>query len=169
VAVRGAEAIESGRRTSLISEAALELASQALETLACPVTLDRRDFVEALRDRPESVDVAWIGLSLHHLQTPEKLSVMRQMRSVVGDRVPPNLLERDPRRRGPRPLALTLGREAVVDRIGTRRMRRRESPCVRQRFSRNDLSVACAGPQSRLWASAGAVRSANKSFPGVLF
>jgi ubiquinone/menaquinone biosynthesis C-methylase UbiE len=68
-----------------LSEAALELASQALETLACPVTLDRRDFVEALRDRPESVDVAWIGLSLHHLQTPEKLSVMRQMRSVVGD------------------------------------------------------------------------------------
>jgi ubiquinone/menaquinone biosynthesis C-methylase UbiE len=69
-----------------LSEAALELASQALEKLTCPVTLDRPDFVEALRDRPESVDVAWIGLSLHHLQTPEKLSVMRQMRSVVGDR-----------------------------------------------------------------------------------
>jgi len=32
---------------------------------ACPVTLDRRDFVEALRDRPEPVDVAWISLSLH--------------------------------------------------------------------------------------------------------
>ena len=47
------------------SQAALELASQALETLACPVTLDRRDFVEALRDRPEPVDVAWISLSLH--------------------------------------------------------------------------------------------------------
>jgi SAM-dependent methyltransferase len=45
-----------------LSQAALELASQALETLACPVTLDRRDFVEALRDRPEPMDVAWIGL-----------------------------------------------------------------------------------------------------------
>ena len=32
------------------------------------------------------MDVAWIGLSLHHLQTPDKLNVMRQMRSVVGDR-----------------------------------------------------------------------------------
>ena len=62
------------------------VASQALETLACPVTLDHRDFVEALRDRPKPVDVAWIGLSLHHLPTPEKLSVMRQIRSVVGDR-----------------------------------------------------------------------------------
>ena len=48
-----------------LSQAALELASRALETLACPVTLDRRDFVEALRDRPEPVDVAWISLSLH--------------------------------------------------------------------------------------------------------
>ena len=33
-----------------LCQAALELASQALETLACPVKLDRRDFVEALRD-----------------------------------------------------------------------------------------------------------------------
>lgn len=69
-----------------LSDAALELASHALETLACPVRLDRRDFVEALGDRPEPVDVAWIGLSLHHLLTPAKLSVMRQMRIVVGDR-----------------------------------------------------------------------------------
>jgi len=29
-----------------LSQAALDLASQALETLACPVTLDRHDFVE---------------------------------------------------------------------------------------------------------------------------
>jgi ubiquinone/menaquinone biosynthesis C-methylase UbiE len=69
-----------------LCQAALELARQALETLACPVTLDRRDFVEALRDRPEPVEVAWISLSLHHLLTPAKLSVMRQLRSVVGDR-----------------------------------------------------------------------------------
>jgi SAM-dependent methyltransferase len=69
-----------------LSQVALELASQALETLDCPVRLDRRDFVEALREGPEPVDVAWIGLSLHHFLTPIKLSVMRQMRSVVGDR-----------------------------------------------------------------------------------
>jgi SAM-dependent methyltransferase len=66
-------------------QAALELASKALETLACPVTLDLRDFVEALRDRPEPVDVVWIGLSLHHLLAPAKLTVMRQIRGIVGD------------------------------------------------------------------------------------
>lgn len=64
---------------------ALELADEALETLACPVTLDQSDFVEALRDHSEPVDVAWIGLSLHHLLTPEKLTVMRQIRTIVGD------------------------------------------------------------------------------------
>src|SRR5271166_3095495 len=69
-----------------LSQAALDLASKALETLACPVTLDHRDFVAALRDRPKPVDVAWIGLSLHHLLAPDKLSLMREIRSFVGDR-----------------------------------------------------------------------------------
>jgi SAM-dependent methyltransferase len=64
---------------------ALELASETLGTLACPVALEQADFVKALCDRSEPVDVAWIGLSLHHLLTPEKLTVMRQMRSIVGD------------------------------------------------------------------------------------
>ena len=64
---------------------ALVLASKALETLPCPVTLDECDFVEALCDRPEPVDVAWIGLSLHHLLTPAKLTLMTEMRSIVGD------------------------------------------------------------------------------------
>jgi hypothetical protein len=49
------------------------------------VTLDHRDFVEALRDWPESVDVAWIGLSLHHLLAPAKLSLMGEIRGIVGD------------------------------------------------------------------------------------
>jgi hypothetical protein len=53
-----------------LSQAALQLASKALESLGCPVTLDHRDFVGALRDWPEPVDVAWIGLSLHHLLAP---------------------------------------------------------------------------------------------------
>jgi hypothetical protein len=53
-----------------LSQAALDLASRALETLACPVRLDRRDFVEALRDRSEPLDVVWISLSLHHLLPP---------------------------------------------------------------------------------------------------
>jgi SAM-dependent methyltransferase len=69
-----------------LSQTALDLASESLAALACPVTLDHRDFVEVLRDRSESVDVVWIGLSLHHLLAPAKLTLMREIRSVVGER-----------------------------------------------------------------------------------
>ena len=69
-----------------LSQAALELASKALETLGCPVTLDHRDFVEALSDWHEPADVAWLSLSLHHLRGPEKLDFMRKIRGVVADR-----------------------------------------------------------------------------------
>lgn len=69
-----------------LSQAALDLASKNLETLACPVTLEHRDFATALHDRLEPVDVAWIGLSLHHLLAPAKLTVMREIRSLLDDR-----------------------------------------------------------------------------------
>lgn len=68
------------------SGAALELAREVLAELPCPVTLEQRDFVEALRDRPDSADVAWIGLSLHHLRTAGKLALMHELRGTVGDR-----------------------------------------------------------------------------------
>jgi SAM-dependent methyltransferase len=68
-----------------LSEAALELARRALAELSCPVILERRDYVEALRDNPEPVDVAWIGYSLHHLRTSAKLALMREIRAVVSD------------------------------------------------------------------------------------
>lgn len=69
-----------------LSQSALDLARKAVETLDCPVRLDQRDFVEALRDRPEPAHVVWIGLSLHHLFAPAKLDLMREIRRVVGDR-----------------------------------------------------------------------------------
>ena len=47
--------------------------------------LSERDFVAALRDRAITADVAWIGLSLHHLRTPQKLEVMRDARLIVGE------------------------------------------------------------------------------------
>jgi ubiquinone/menaquinone biosynthesis C-methylase UbiE len=53
-----------------LCQAGLDLAASALTTLGCPVTLDQLDFVEALRDWSQPVDVAWIGLSLHHLNAP---------------------------------------------------------------------------------------------------
>jgi SAM-dependent methyltransferase len=61
-----------------LSSAALDLARKALESLGCPV--------EALRDWSQPVDVAWIGLSLHHLLAPGKLTLMREVRDIVGDR-----------------------------------------------------------------------------------
>ena len=67
------------------SAAALALARPALTALPCPVTLEQRDFVEALNDCPPTVDVAWIGLSLHHLQTPEKLDVMQDIRASLNE------------------------------------------------------------------------------------
>ena len=69
-----------------LSQPALDLASEALAELTCPVVLEQRDFVESLSDRPEHADVAWIGLSLHHLLTPAKLDLMRAIRGVVGNR-----------------------------------------------------------------------------------
>ena len=68
-----------------LSQAALDLARRALAELTCPVILERRDYVEALRDHPEPADVVWIGYSLHHLHASAKLALMRQIRGVVGD------------------------------------------------------------------------------------
>src|SRR5258707_12525859 len=69
-----------------LSQAALDLARKALEALACPVTLDHRDFVAALRDRPEPLDVAWIGLLQHHFLQSPKLTLILEIRGFVGDR-----------------------------------------------------------------------------------
>ncbi len=69
-----------------LSAPALALARAELSALSCPVVLDRRDFTDALSDRPEPADVAWIGLSLHHFHPPEKLKLMQAIRGVVGER-----------------------------------------------------------------------------------
>lgn len=66
------------------SRAALDIAEETLRVLGCPVKLYENDFVRALKDWREPVRVVWIGLSLHHLSTPEKLNVMRDIRQIVG-------------------------------------------------------------------------------------
>jgi SAM-dependent methyltransferase len=68
-----------------LSEPALGMARQTVESLACPAELEQEDFVTAMRDRPEPADVVWIGLALHHLQTPDKRVLMREVRATVGD------------------------------------------------------------------------------------
>lgn len=69
-----------------LSRAALDLAEQQLATLDCPVLLEQRDFAEAVTEHPEPAEVVWIGQSLHHFQTSDKLGVMRAIRGIVGDR-----------------------------------------------------------------------------------
>ena len=61
------------------------MARVAVDALSCPVELDQRDFIAAMADRPEPADVVWIGLSLHHLATADKLTLMREARAVVGE------------------------------------------------------------------------------------
>src|SRR5215468_4477625 len=68
-----------------LSEPALGMARQTVRSLACPAELEEQDFVSALRDRSEPADVVWIGLALHHLQTPDKRVLMREVHATVGD------------------------------------------------------------------------------------
>lgn len=68
-----------------LSRAALDIADASLPALGCPFVLNEGDFAELLPQREEPVDVVWIGLSLHHLRTPEKRTVMRSLRSILGE------------------------------------------------------------------------------------
>jgi ubiquinone/menaquinone biosynthesis C-methylase UbiE len=69
-----------------LSGDALEIAAQNLTRLDCTVELHRGDFEELLARRQGSVDVVWVGLSLHHLDTARKLAAMRHIRRIVDDR-----------------------------------------------------------------------------------
>jgi len=66
------------------SALALELAATNLAALRCPVSLVQRDFLEAIDDVREPVDIVWIGLSLHHLRGPEKLEFLRKVRRILA-------------------------------------------------------------------------------------
>jgi ubiquinone/menaquinone biosynthesis C-methylase UbiE len=71
-----------------LSAPALAMARKTVESLSCKVRLEQQDFVAAMRERTEPADVVYIGLSLHHLQTPEeKRDFMRQVRPVIGERI----------------------------------------------------------------------------------
>lgn len=66
-----------------LSAAALDLARPALAALGCPFTLEHADFIDALSRWSRPLDVAWIGLSLHHLTTPGKQAVLRSVRAAL--------------------------------------------------------------------------------------
>jgi ubiquinone/menaquinone biosynthesis C-methylase UbiE len=63
-----------------LSQPALELAAQNLKDMPFEVELDHRDFVEALTIRAESADASWCSLSIHHLQTAQKLRLFAALR-----------------------------------------------------------------------------------------
>jgi hypothetical protein len=69
-----------------LSQAALDLAAANLAELPFEVELDHRDFVEAKMRRPEHADAAWCSLSIHHLSTDDKLSLIRAIRGATGAR-----------------------------------------------------------------------------------
>jgi SAM-dependent methyltransferase len=53
--------------------------------LVCPIRLLKNDYVKALAEWAEPVDVVWIGLSLHHQQTAGKLAVMCDIFRILSD------------------------------------------------------------------------------------
>jgi len=63
---------------------ALELAKRNLAALPCAVELDEADFVQAMRTGSGPADVVWISLSLHHLTTPDKRTLMREIQAQLS-------------------------------------------------------------------------------------
>ncbi len=60
---------------------ALEFAKRNLEALPCKVALEQADFTQAMRNRAHPADIVWISLSLHHLETPDKRTLMQEIRA----------------------------------------------------------------------------------------
>lgn len=63
-----------------LSEPALKLAAANLRDAPFNVELDRGDFVEALKTS-KPTDVAWCGLSVHHLKRDEKVDFLSAVRA----------------------------------------------------------------------------------------
>jgi SAM-dependent methyltransferase len=66
-----------------ISEPSLNVAKDALSSLACPVELRCQDFVAAIETWEGPLDVVWIGQSLHHLRASEKRIFMRKVERLL--------------------------------------------------------------------------------------
>jgi SAM-dependent methyltransferase len=65
---------------------ALELARANLAALDCPVRLHLAELEEALFGWEAPIDVAWVGLSLHHFPAAGKLRILRSIRSILSPR-----------------------------------------------------------------------------------
>ncbi|ODA67165.1 hypothetical protein A7A08_01911 [Methyloligella halotolerans] len=66
-----------------LSEPALELAARNLEDCPFQVDLDHGDYVEMVERRPDPADIAWCGLSIHHLKTDRKRDLLTALRKTT--------------------------------------------------------------------------------------
>lgn len=82
IEIMSGTAIASYRGIDL-SAPALELAARHLAAAPFAIALDHGDFVEALEGGGEAADIAWCGLSFHHLATSEKRKVMKALRRTT--------------------------------------------------------------------------------------
>lgn len=67
-----------------LSPQSLDLARESLKDLPCPIDLRCCDFVEAMADWSDTVDVVWIGMSLHHLQPEGKVRFMKNVHHTLS-------------------------------------------------------------------------------------
>ena len=67
-----------------LSPQSLELARESLKVLRCPADLRCCDFVDAMSDWSDAVDVVWIGMSLHHLQSEGKVRLMKNVHDTLS-------------------------------------------------------------------------------------
>ena len=67
-----------------LSETALQLARDYTAGLGCPVACVQGDFCQYVRTAREACDVAFIGLSLHHLPAGDKRRFLPELRRIVG-------------------------------------------------------------------------------------
>jgi ubiquinone/menaquinone biosynthesis C-methylase UbiE len=68
-----------------LSGPALEHAHKNLEQLPCRAELVQADFATAMRAPQRGADIVWISLSLHHLDTDDKRTLMREVRNGLNE------------------------------------------------------------------------------------
>lgn len=67
-----------------LSETALQLARERTAAFGCPVRCTQGDFFEYVKGMQETFDVAFIGLSLHHLTASGKRAFLPELRRIVS-------------------------------------------------------------------------------------
>ena len=67
-----------------LSQPALELAARNLDSVSFDVDLDHSDFVTELAARRHTSDIAWCGLSIHHLTTDGKRDLLQALSETIS-------------------------------------------------------------------------------------